>query len=346
MPRGVVRASLYLPAHTDGSRRLRGSDEDTFTMVAAALERLFEGGPVPAGPLAVRRLGAAADLESDLLAGILGTPVRPAEPSGGVPLLLGPALDLASSSGSGPELVVGAVLDAAGTGPTAQRAPSPGEGAYALLVDGLSGPDPGLLPTGFGPETGEELSALMGIAARTGGLPSPTWRGGWGADPREGLPGTPPSAVAAGGPVRVSEGAYLPPATYREGIASRWRFEAERCAACGTTTFPVRGRCRGCGRTEGLVVTPLPREGLPVVAVTWIGAGGQPTEFDDQVAATGPYGVALLELIPGVRATASLTDVAAPRPGIGSLARTELRRLYALDGAWRYGRKAIPQSGP
>ncbi len=346
MPRGVVRASSYLPAYTDGSRRVRGSDEDSFTFVAAAIERLFSGGPVPAGPVAIRRLGAATDLDPDLISGILGTTVRPTEPPRAAPLLLGQALDLATSSGSTPELVVGAVLDAAEPGPTARPAPPPGEGAYALLVDTLSGPDPGLVPSGFGPAPGEELSALMGVAARSGAAPTPTWRGDWGADPRGGIPRPSFPAPAAALPVRVSEGAYLPPASYREGIASRWRFEAERCASCGTTTFPIRGRCRGCGRTDGLVVTPLPREGLRVVAVTWIGAGGQPTEFDDQVAATGPYGVALLELAPGVRATASLTDVAAPPVGIGALVRTQLRRLYALDGAWRYGRKAIPQSGP
>ncbi len=79
-----------------------------------------------------------------------------------------------------------------------------------------------------------------------------------------------------------------------------------------------------------------------MLAATWIGRGGQPTEFDAEVERSGPYGVAVVELEPGVRATVPLTDTASGEIRINSKVGTRLRRLYAIDGEWRYGRKAVP----
>lgn len=144
----------------------------------------------------------------------------------------------------------------------------------------------------------------------------------------------------------VSEGAYVPRARYLEDLPSRWRLEAERCGHCGTLTFPARGVCRSCHAREGLLPHPLPRDGGMVVAVTTIGQGGQPTEFDPQVAALGEYSVALVELVPGVRSTLQVTDASPGEVHIGSRVATRLRRLYPMEGEWRYGRKAVPLAYP
>ncbi len=87
-----------------------------------------------------------------------------------------------------------------------------------------------------------------------------------------------------------------------------------------------------------------PRDGAVVVAATVIGKGGQPTEFDPQVDALGSYGVVLAEFAPGVRLTLQVTDSAPDGVRIGDRVGTRLRRLYPMEGEWRYGRKAVPIS--
>lgn len=139
----------------------------------------------------------------------------------------------------------------------------------------------------------------------------------------------------------LSQGAYVPHPRYLENLASRWRLVADRCGACGALTFPVRGACRSCGAADGLVPYPLPRDGLVVEAVTTIGRGAQPTEFDSQVEATGPYDVAIVRVAPGIRATLQLTDGPAGLVVPGSRVATVLRRLYPMEGEWRYGLKAV-----
>lgn len=142
----------------------------------------------------------------------------------------------------------------------------------------------------------------------------------------------------------VSEGAYVPRPRYLESLEARWRFVGERCAACGAVTFPPRGRCRGCAATEGLTPIALPRTGS-VEAATVVAPGAQPSEFDPVVEGSGRYGVAILQLVPGVRVTVAVAGSGnAPLPA-GTSVRTELRRLYPMEGEWRYGRKAIPPAG-
>jgi hypothetical protein len=91
-----------------------------------------------------------------------------------------------------------------------------------------------------------------------------------------------------------------------------------------------------------MVSENLPRDGGTIVASTTIGSGGQPTEFDSQVALTGAYQVVLVEVAPGVRVTLQVSDVVAGSLKIGGQVGTRLRRLYAMEGEWRYGRKAVP----
>jgi uncharacterized OB-fold protein len=140
----------------------------------------------------------------------------------------------------------------------------------------------------------------------------------------------------------VSEGAYVPKATYLESLPARWRLVGSKCGACGAVTFPPRSRCRSCGRSDQLQPTQLPRRGLVVAAVTTISPGAQPTEFDPQVALLGAYSVVIVEVVPGVRVTAQVTDAKAGSLALGDRVDLELRRLYPMEGAWRYGLKAIP----
>jgi uncharacterized OB-fold protein len=144
-------------------------------------------------------------------------------------------------------------------------------------------------------------------------------------------------------PVRtVSEGAYIPGPRYLENLPSRWRFAATRCAACGTYAMPPRGVCPKCRATEGQIPETLRRSGGTIVASTMIGPGGQPTEFDAQVELTGAYQVVIVELAPGVRVTLQVTDAVVGELTIGGQVDTRLRRLYPMEGEWRYGRKAVP----
>jgi hydroxymethylglutaryl-CoA synthase len=169
--------------------------------------------------------------------------------------------------------------------------------------------------------------------------------GDWNEDPAQGRSLT--SDVPASGPPEysVSQGAFVPAPRYEESRPSRWGFVAERCPSCSHRTFPARGRCRGCGEASGLRQEPLPLHGATVVASTWIGPGGQPTEFDGQVEATGPYGVVLAEIAPDVRVTLQVADARPADVRVGAKVDTVLRRLYPIEGAWRYGRKAVPAYG-
>ncbi len=330
--RRVARSAAYRPSwNRDGAPAL-GPDEDALTLVATVAERALpsDGGP----PVCVRLLGAAADVSDDDLAAVVGgrAPTFRAE---GDSADLGAAMAAAASGVEGSELVVAADLGESASG-NARPA-----GAVALWF----------VPS----EAGEALPATSrGGAATTAAvrwLSAGTtareveWVGPWGEPEDSGTPAGDwdPSDPA---PATVSEGAYVPRARYLESRPSRWRFDADRCGACGTWTFPARGRCRACGRSDAIRASRLPLDGGICVAVTVIGKGGQPTEFDAQVEATGPYAVALVDLAPGVRATLSVADPPADALRIGDRVATRLRRLYAIDGAWRYGRKAVPFRTP
>jgi uncharacterized OB-fold protein len=170
------------------------------------------------------------------------------------------------------------------------------------------------------------------------------WFGSWGA-PGSGL--LPPGAkfLDRGFSLApVSQGAYVPYPRYLENLGSRWRLEGERCAHCQALTFPATGRCHSCGRSDGLRSEALLRSGLEVEAVTTISSGAQPTEFDPLVEAAGAYDVALVSLGSEVRATVQVTDVEPGRLRVGTQVRLVLRRLYPMEGEWRYGLKAVPES--
>jgi hydroxymethylglutaryl-CoA synthase len=137
----------------------------------------------------------------------------------------------------------------------------------------------------------------------------------------------------------------VPHPRYVENLPSRWRFVADRCAACHRVSFPARGICAHCGATAGLASEPLPLDGGTVEAATVVAPGAQPTEFDPLVEAFGSYAVVLVRLSAEVRVTLQVADCDPGSLKIGDRVATRLRRLYPMEGAWRYGRKAVPIPG-
>ncbi len=187
-----------------------------------------------------------------------------------------------------------------------------------------------------------ERDAWLVLGVRKEG--SVRWLGDW---ERRSLPpisiDSAHAALAGSIPVNnVSEGAYVPRPRYLENLPSRWRFEADRCRVCRGVTFPVATSCRHCGKSEGLDRMRLPQDHLRVLAKTVVRPGGQPTEFDAQVAIEGSYAAVIAELRPEIRVTLQVTDIDPEIIRIGGFIDTRLRRLYPMEGEWRYGRKAVP----
>ncbi|MGA9839190.1 MAG: hypothetical protein WBE40_03705 [Thermoplasmata archaeon] len=338
MRRGIERAAVYVPRGTRSGRRVAGPDEDAFTLAATALERLWVGnvGPGPIGGLLlVGDLPPAVD--GDLLRFIGSAPsvVRHGGGSAG----LREALASAREPGRAAEPALVVAVDCAGS----ERTPSAPDAALALLVSDRGTVDPETVWNGEAEDSRVATAGVLRYLAKHTKADAGVWAGdsdsSASGDPPFELPRAPTRPWPEQGP--VSQGAYVPRPRYLENLPSRWWFVAERCPVCRALTFPVRGRCRACGVREGLSTERLPLDGGEVVAATVIGPGGQPTEFDDQVESSGPYEVVLVEVAPGVRLTLQVTD---GRPGelaIGARVATRLRRLYPMEGEWRYGRKAV-----
>jgi uncharacterized protein len=170
------------------------------------------------------------------------------------------------------------------------------------------------------------------------------WAGAWSATAPGIDPPSPRFLERVSSISAVSEGAYVPHPRYLENLASRWRLVGEICSHCQHVTFPAAGRCRRCGRSDGLRLHPLPRNQLEVESVTTISPGAQPTEFDSIVEAAGGYDVAVVSLDSGVRATFQVTDAVPRRLQVGDRVALALRRLYPMEGQWRYGLKAVPEA--
>ena len=333
--RGVVRAAAYLPSYTDGAVRRCGADEDEFTLAATVLERALPRLP-ERSPLTVRLLGFRSPPSGAALSAVAGRPVT-VEGAGEQVGSLAAALASLAASDRAECLIVARRLS---RGEPPIDPADRGEGSAALVVDdgGDAIPLSTFRPTA--PVRADPLTQLWAWLGGPGGLGS-VGVGDWVAPvPARGQGAVPD--LPDGPPYTVAEGAFVPAPRYQESLRSRWRFLADRCQACGERTFPSRGRCGRCGRTDALHDEPLPLDGAKVVASTWIGQGGQPTEFDPQVEATGPYGVVLAELEPGVRVTLPVADAEREQVSVGARVDTRLRRLYAIEGAWRYGRKAVP----
>jgi uncharacterized OB-fold protein len=335
--RGVERAAAYVPYGGADGRPRAGPDEDGFTMAATALERIEphdSGSPPPGELFLVGDIPGSADTD---LVRFLGFPVRTVHHGSGAKALRA-ALEAARDPARGAEPVVLVAVDLA-EAPSSTRS---SDGAVAVRVAEVGAPD--------GPVSWSELpsdgplsaAGLLEWGRRAGSIDPDRFRGDFAASDGRRLPRTETARPGLSPDGPVSQGAYVPRPRYLENLSSRWRLVGEHCGACGRVGFPPRGRCRSCEATDRLEPIRLPTDGGEVVAVTTIGPGGQPTEFDAQVASTGPYGVVLVELAPGVRGTFQLTDARPGEVGVGAHVATRLRRLYPMEGEWRYGRKAVP----
>jgi len=329
----LLRAARYLPSGISGGRRVAGPDEDRFTLLASALERVVRPADRRAHGVSVSVIGDFPATQEWALAAVVGSAPRISYGS-----------DAAPPEGSAEDRIV-----VMARGPLANASPgsedaAAGDASVALLYRSLPEQDEpefdGLVPPAPATERGA-LALNRQLADRA----EIEWIGDWTSAQSTGWARDVERDAAfrdipAGG---VSEGAYIPRPRYLESLGSRWRFEGDRCGHCSHVTFPARGVCRSCGRSDGLASEFLPRDDVEVIATTTIGAGGQPTEFDRQVESFGPYEVVLAELAPGIRVTLPVTDVPPGSIRIGDRVDTRLRRLYPMDGEWRYGRKAVPR---
>jgi uncharacterized OB-fold protein len=337
--RTLLRAAAYRSSDGADGRRPPSSDEDAFTTAATAIEWTLAGIPPGASPLGIDLLGEFPTSMEWALPAVVGAPVHLLRSTGSARGITD-ALRRATEEGDGLALVVAVDIPTDSALPTMSSA-----AAVAFLLgdserSGLSRWFEGVPSEGSAVEAGFSL-----YRARRPGNRDPTWVGNWEAAVGPGPASERPASAARAerSTEGVSQGAYVPRARYLENLSSRWRFVAERCPVCGFLTFPARGKCRSCGHGEGLVPVELPRDGALVVATTVIGSGGQPTEFDPQVEAYGPYEVVLAQLAPGARVTLQLTDAVPGQVRIGDRVDTRLRCLYAMEGEWRYGRKAVPR---
>jgi uncharacterized OB-fold protein len=338
--RHVVRVAAYLP-----TAAAAGLDEDEFTLAATAVERAWFGRREEPGPVALHLLGDFPPVAEWGFAAVLGRETEVVHHPGDAGELAATLRALEEGEG-GPAFLVASELSGR-RGDRSAKSSSRSAGAVAFLLEPAEESAP--LPLPKSAASRSALAATLKLGELAKDLPrSVTFVGDWDRPTPEGPP--PDRTVARkafeGNLASVSEGAYVPRPRYLENLPSRWRFLAELCSACHGTTFPARGVCRRCGRRDRLTPLTLPTEGARVVAVTTVGKGGQPTEFDSQVEALGPYDVALIELSRGMRVTLQVTDSPPGVLKVGDRVNTLLRRLYPMEGEWRYGRKAVPVAAP
>jgi uncharacterized OB-fold protein len=136
---------------------------------------------------------------------------------------------------------------------------------------------------------------------------------------------------------QVPMGAYVPRATWDASLEARYRLLVSTCGSCKSSAHPPFGVCLRCGgatRIESIL------EGT-VYSHTSISKGGGPSEFDSWQSLHGDYGVVVVDLGSRVRVAAMLED--ARDVAIGQPVVAVFRRLYAQEGAWRYGVKFRPR---
>jgi len=339
--RSVVRVAAYVPRSSAGGRRVGAADEDTFTLGATALERAWADRDRSPEPVPVHLLGEFPPIATWGFGAVLGRDAEIVRHAGDAGELAATLRTLEAEEG-GPAVIVAAELPERSGVPAASTPSAVGAASVAYLLDASATAKPLAVAGGAG--VSAVAAALAHGAPSPRGSRVPDFVGDWGVPTDHGLPVDADRVrrAAERDTTAVSEGAYVPRAEYLQNLPSRWRFIAEECDSCHEITFPARGACRRCRRKDALAPLQLPRDGGRVVAITTIGEGGQPTEFDAQVASTGPYSVAVVELGEGIRITLQVTDTTPGELKVGDAVNTLLRRLYPMEGEWRYGRKAVP----
>ena len=339
--RSVVRVAAYVPRSSANGRRVGAADEDAFTLGATALERAWADGDWRPGPVPVHLVGDFPPVATWGFGAVLGREAEIVRHPGDAGELERTLRALEAEEG-GPAVIVAAELPERSSDPVAGP-PSPvGAASVAYLLDASATAKPLAVAAGAGASA--VAAALQEGPPSPRGSRVPDFVGDWGLPKTPGLPVDADRVrrAAERETTSVSEGAYISRPEYLQNLPSRWRFMADECDSCHEITFPARGACRRCRRKDSLSPLQLPRDGGRVVAITTIGEGGQPTEFDAQVASTGPYSVAVVELGEGIRITLQATDATPGELKVGDAVNTLLRRLYPMEGEWRYGRKAVP----
>ncbi|HYA54112.1 MAG TPA: hypothetical protein VEG42_00735 [Thermoplasmata archaeon] len=340
--RQVVRVAAYLPQARGGGLPVPAFDEDEFTLAATAVERAWVGRQEEPGRVSVHLVGEFPSVVEWGFAPLLGHECEVVRHRPGFAELVS-TVRVLEEERDGAAFVVAAALDDKGGGRAGSRGGPSGPGAVAFLLESAEEASP--FPFDKASPARSALAGALRLGDPGHTVPrTVTFVGDWDrrSAAKSGEDERPSRRAIDTALTSVSEGAYVPRARYLENLPSRWRFVAEVCGACHGTTFPARGVCRKCGRSDMLTALTLPLDGGRVVAVTTVGKGGQPTEFDAQVEATGPYDVALVELARGMRVTLQVTDAPAGTLAVGDHVNTRLRRLYSMEGEWRYGRKAVP----
>lgn len=142
----------------------------------------------------------------------------------------------------------------------------------------------------------------------------------------------------AGGGANVS----LP--TWQRSLDQRYRLVAGQCSDCGALAFPPEGACPECRTRNEYVSVEMPRIGT-IRAVTTVGQGGAPPEFNEFQERAGDFANAIVEhSIPegSVKIPGQVTDVSPDSVSIGDEVEAVVRRLYVQEGISRYGCKYIP----
>jgi uncharacterized protein len=131
-------------------------------------------------------------------------------------------------------------------------------------------------------------------------------------------------------------GAYIPKATWDASLDARYRLVAGFCPSCRRGQHPRIDPCPFCGgkTTERELKGPG-----SLYTNTVIAAGGGPTEFDAFQETDGTYGVAIVDFGDAIRVAGILTETELASLHIGQRMEPVFRRLYAQEGAWRYGTK-------
>lgn len=142
-------------------------------------------------------------------------------------------------------------------------------------------------------------------------------------------------------PQQVSRAAHVPAGTWDRSRAARYRLLAGACPQ-GHRHFPASGLCPECGKKQSL--KPLARRGS-LESYTIIAKGTGPTEFDPLQEIHGEYGVGVAEF-DGTRVPGMICDTALDQLRVGLPVEPVFRRLYAQDGAWRYGTKLRAPRSP
>lgn len=121
---------------------------------------------------------------------------------------------------------------------------------------------------------------------------------------------------------------------------AKYRLVAARCGRCNALHFPPRPLC-GCGSTE-MADLPLPRTGR-VYSFTVVAEPSTASEHAEEVKATGPIPIAVVELEGGTRVMGQLTDCDPEEVRVGMEVEAVFRRMYRDKGVTLYGYKFRPR---